>query len=413
MDVVNELRALHRSGQKAEFALRTTARARFEEHEGPIENGSLKPRPFTLPEAARFLKVSGSRVRQLVREFDESEGGIGERRGSNRFLSKQDIDRIRAHLFKTTKNETYHPQRFLDRGDKLQVLACVNFKGGVGKSTTTLTLAEYLAVRGYRVLIIDLDAQATSTTILRGLEDLWTVAENHSVAGFTREAASAAELIKPTYFPGISLIPGSFELQDAEWETIKRMRDNPKYRFWRELRPLIDEIRDGSLNEQFDVVLLDCKPDSGIFPMAALYASTALLIPAVAETPDLASTNEFLRVLADNIDVIRTVEGSESLNLDFVRILCTRFDRQSNTQADSFQNMQVMYRAALYPEPMAKTELISIAYADQRLPLTDTPKSINSKTYSRGIAVIETAMEQIERDLLKVWGRALKRGDDE
>ena len=118
-------------------------------------------------------------------------------------------------------------------------------------------------------------------------------------------------------------------------------------------------------------------------------------------------------MLADNIDVIRTVEGSESLNLDFVRILCTRFDRQSNTQADSFQNMQVMYRAALYPEPMAKTELISIAYADQRLPLTDTPKSINSKTYSRGIAVIETAMEQIERDLLKVWGRALKRGDDE
>ena len=136
-------------------------------------------RSFSTAETAKLIGVTESYIRNLA---TVEEGPIPEKahNGRRRYALGQ-IHELRQHL---TKGKTsYVPWR--KDGEHLQVIAVTNFKGGSGKTTTATHLAQYLALRGYRVLAVDLDPQA-SMSALFGYQPEFDVADNQTLYGSIR-----------------------------------------------------------------------------------------------------------------------------------------------------------------------------------------------------------------------------------
>ncbi len=123
------------------------------------------------------------------------------------------------YLDRTGKSDAkkYVPHR--KPGDKLQVIAVVNFKGGSGKTTTTAHLAQHLALTGHRVLAVDLDPQA-SLSALHGFQpELDRNPSLYDAIRYDSERKSITEVIRETNFPDLDIVPANLELQEYEYDT--------------------------------------------------------------------------------------------------------------------------------------------------------------------------------------------------
>jgi chromosome partitioning protein len=176
-------------------------------------------RSFTPAEAASFIGVAEGYLRQIV-----SEGhGPAPQSNGRRMYSIQDIHAIRQLLDDNSPKTHGKYIRHRRNGEKLQIISVMNFKGGSAKTTTSAHLAQYLALRGYRVLAIDLDPQA-SLSAMFGHQPELDVRVNDTLYGAIRydaERREITDIVRSTYTPGLHVIPGNLELMEFEHETPK------------------------------------------------------------------------------------------------------------------------------------------------------------------------------------------------
>jgi chromosome partitioning protein len=167
-----------------------------------------------------------------------------------------------------------------------QTIACANQKGGVGKTTTVVNLASYLARSGDRLLIVDLDPQGNATSGL-GVD---RSSLDRSVYDAVVGACSIADLIVPTSAKGVDLVPAAIALAGAEVElATSDARERRVHR-------LIATITD-----RYDIIFIDCPPSLGLLTVNALTAAHAVLIPLQCEYYAL----EGLTQLLATVDLVR------------------------------------------------------------------------------------------------------------
>jgi len=237
-------------------------------------------------------------------------------------------------------------------GDPPIVLAVQNFKGGVGKSTLTCHIAQYLALRGYRVAIIDCDSQASSTTVFGFNPDI-DIDDDHTLLPFFRhgDEPNLDYAIRPTAWAGIDLIPANLGLYQAEYEAAARMRGNPA---------VLDRLRAGiaGMADRYDVVLLDPPPALGMISLAVLRAANALLIPTPPSTVDFASTAHFLRMIVDTLGVLDHY-GLGKSGYEFLRVVATKVDEGKSAHVSIREMM-----AAVFGADMLTNSLLDSAEID-------------------------------------------------
>ena len=353
-------------------------------------------RKFTSGEAAALLGVYDSYLRKL--HLDGKGPSPELTAGNRRLYSADDIQALRVLLEKTArKPEDYVPGRRED--DHLQVIGVMNFKGGSGKTTTSAHLAQRLALKGYRVLGIDLDPQA-SFTALHGVQPEYDLEDGGTLYDAIRyqDPAPLREVIRKTYIPNLDLIPGNLELMEFEHETPRALAQGNAGLFFFRVKDALAQVEG-----EYDVVVIDCPPQLGFLTMSALSAATGVLVTIHPEMLDVMSMSQFLRMTADLMDVI--AESGADMSHDWMRYVLTRYEPQDAPQNRIVAFLRTMYGEAVLNTPMLKSTAISDAGLTKQTLYEVERSAFTRSTYDRAIESLNSLNDEIADLIQTTWGR--------
>ncbi|TJV46249.1 MAG: plasmid partitioning protein RepA [Mesorhizobium sp.] len=357
-------------------------------------------RTFSMAEVAHYLGVSQNNLKRL---HLEGKGPLPAQNSSGRrsYTAEQMLE-LRHFLDRHGRTEVkkYVPHR--KPGDKLQIVAVVNFKGGSGKTTTAAHLAQHLALTGHRVLAIDLDPQA-SLSALHGFQpELDRNLSLYEAIRYDEDQKPISHVISPTNFPGLDIIPANLELQEYEYDTPLAMQDKSSStgrQFFTRIAKALSEV-----DSRYDIVVIDCPPQLGYLTLTAMSAATSVLITVHPQMLDLMSMSQFLLMLGGILKTIKAA-GAE-IQLDWFRYLITRYEPTDIPQAQMVGFMQSMLAGQILENPMLKSTAISDAGLTKQTLYEVEKSAFTRSTYDRALESLDAVNSEIVELIHRTWGRS-------
>ena len=354
-------------------------------------------RLFTPGEAADFIGIHEGYLRQIVADGH----GPQPQPNGRRMYAVEDIERIRHILDEGSAKSQRKYVRHRREAEKLQIVSIMNFKGGSAKTTTAAHLSQYLALRGYRVLAIDLDPQA-SLSAMFGHQPELDVGQNETIYGAIRydgERRDIVEVVRSTYTPNLHLIPGNLELMEFEHETPKVLSDRQaSTMFFARIGECLARI-----DSAYDVVIIDCPPQLGFLTLSALCAATAVLITVHPQMLDVMSMSQFLHMTSDLLSVVENAGGDTEY--DWMRYLVTRYEPNDGPQSQMAGFMRSIFGNRVLENPMLKSTAIADAGLTKQTLYEVERGQFTRGTYDRALDSLKLVNAEIEDLVRKTWGR--------
>jgi len=225
-------------------------------------------RTWDINEAARLIGCAPNTLRK--HETTDGEGILGKPEytaNKRRAYSLSRINQIRDILHKRYQRPAH---------SKPSIIAFSIFKGGGGKTTSAIHFAQYAALMGQRVLCVDLDPQGTMTFLFGYIPEVDFGADATIAEALIDDPNLIHERIVETNWPTIKLIPGNSGLEGTDMMLFNPTSDNS-----RNLGPVLQRLESAiaKVQDQFDVVVLDCGPNLGVLTYNATVAANILIIP--------------------------------------------------------------------------------------------------------------------------------------
>lgn len=356
-------------------------------------------RQFSLSEVADYLGVTQNHIKKL---HLEGKGPIPATTPSGRrtYNAFQMLE-LRQYLDKHGRADVkkYVPHR--RAGEPLQVVAVVNFKGGSGKTTTAAHLAQHLALTGHRVLAIDLDPQASLSALYGIQPELDMNPSLYEALRYDDQQKPISEVIRPTNFPGLDIVPANLELQEYEYDTplAASNKATPAGRlFFTRISTALKEVDD-----RYDVVVIDCPPQLGYLTLTALTASTSVLITVHPQMLDIMSMSQFLLMLGS---ILQSIKGAgAAVKLKWFRYLVTRYEPTDGPQTQMVGFMQAMFARSMLKNQMLKSTAISDAGITKQTLYEVEKAQFTRSTYERAMESLNAVNSEITGLIHKAWGR--------
>ena len=241
------------------------------------------------------------------------------------------------------------------------ILTVLNQKGGVGKTTTTVSLGAALAQDGLAVLVVDLDPQGNATTglglrVQDGAPSTYRVV----VEGLDAEQATEATAVR-----GLHVLPSSLDLAGAEIELV------PQFSREGRLRKALDAIRD-----LYDIILVDCPPSLGLLTINGLVAADQVLVPIQCEYYALEGLGQLLRT----VELVRT---SLNPDLELGGVLMTMYDGRTNLSQQVVDEVRGHFGEQAFRTIIPRTVRLSEAPSYGQPITVFDPSSRGARAYQR------------------------------
>jgi chromosome partitioning protein len=243
-----------------------------------------------------------------------------------------------------------------------RIFAIANQKGGVGKTTSTINLAAFLANAGRKTLVIDLDPQSNTTTGL-GVDSHAVGTSIYEV--LVNESVKPADVIRKEIRPNLALLPAKVDLYAADIELV--YLDNREYR----MRHILDQIRN-----DYEFILIDCPPSLGLLTVNALTAADGVILPLQCEYFALEGMQQLL-------NTIRLVRDRLNNKVMLFGVVLTMFDSRTNLATEVVTEISQHFPKEKFDTLIPRNIRLSEAPSYGRTILEHDPRSPGALAYQK------------------------------
>ena len=340
---------------------------------------------FSMTQVAKMVGRSANAIRNYEKEGKLPQPVVNEQ-GRRTGYTLEQVNLMRD-VFKT------RPRRGKD--DECITLAIQNFKGGVGKSTLTCHLSQYLALKGFRVLVIDCDPQASTTNIF-GINPDFDLEEEDCILNCLLHGQSneITDVIRQTYWDGIDIVPSNLSLYNAEYILASSIAGD--INIFDRLQRSINQVKDN-----YDVILIDPPPALGMISLSVLRAADALLVPVAPSTVDFSSTANFFTMLND---VLETLESKGlAAKYKFLKVVASKVNENKSAHLEISRMMQTVYGNNMLQAALKDSAEIDNASARLMTVYELTGPQTSRSVHSRCKAFLNAVCGEIEQLILETW----------
>lgn len=275
--------------------------------------------------------------------------------------------------------------------DPCMKVAIQSFKGGVAKTVTAVHFAQYMALKGYRVLLADFDPQASATNAFGFIADQCFTEEDTLLPYILGDQSDIQYCIRETYFPNVSLIPSCLPFYDAEFTLAFSAAESETEE---DAVGCFTEFVDAfsSVEDYFDIIVFDSPPALGTITINILAAADSVVVPTTPAFYDFCSTTQYFKMIKK---VLNKIVKNKQYN--FIKILATRVDSRNATHADFLSIMRDVFGDAMLHSVFHNTnEIDSCAGSFQTVFDVDKPNK-------RALTILNNVFSEIEKHILMWW----------
>jgi chromosome partitioning protein len=352
------------------------------------EDSEKKLKDMTQAQVAEVVGISRQRIFTL-----EKEGRLP----SPRLRESGAVD-VKVYNLKEVENirKTFGlmPPKISEDGCAA-ILTFSNLKGGVGKSTVSVHTAQYFALQGYKVLFVDLDPQATATSAFGyiPLRDL-TVSDT-IYSAITNDLDDVEQVIRKTYWHNLDLIPSHLQLQSVDAMIYRNKANNlgsPALR----VKNALDVVRD-----MYDIIVIDTPPSVSLLAIGAAIAADYLVVPIVANMPDIQATSQYFQTMSEMIDLYSDELGDNLVATKLKKsILINRFNINSGEQRNNLAMLRRFFNGVVMEATIADAIEMERAASDMQTIYEIEPRG-SRDSYKKAVEMLNRANQEILNNLIQ------------
>jgi chromosome partitioning protein len=356
-------------------------------------------RKWNAAEVAALLGLSDDSFRRRLKKSPEIPQG--EAVGGRRLFTLEDIHNLQTALGLRPRRDPAL--------DKPIVLALANFKGGVAKTTSSVHLAQYLCLKGYRVLLIDLDAQASLTQLFGILPHSEVPESQTALPYFEGErlnqenwTGTLRSAIRKTHWHDLDLLASNLAFYGAEFSIASRVANEEGFNFFTILANGLETVKN-----DYDVVIMDTAPSLSFVNSNALYAVDGIVITMPPAMMDLQSAGLFFRWLQELVSLFNRV-GPDKV-YDFLAILMTKMRAKDDVHETISNWIRTRFPKFTISAPMVETKVLQKIGPEILTAYEVQNYEGDTRTFERAIQAMNAVNAEIEGAIQNVWRRARPR----